>query len=43
VEKVPACNPGDTSMESVVSFTIQPILDAQKNPTNLCITVIDQI
>jgi hypothetical protein len=43
VEKVPASNLGDTGVESVVSFTTQPILDAQKNPTNLCITVIDQI
>ncbi len=43
VEKVPASNLGDAGVESVVSFTIQPILDAQKNPTNLCITVIDQI
>jgi hypothetical protein len=43
VEKVPASNLGDTGVESVVSFTILPILDAQKNPTNLCITVIDQI
>ena len=43
VEKVPASNLGDTGVESVVSFTTQPILDAQKNPTNPCITVIDQI
>jgi hypothetical protein len=43
VEKVPASNLGDAGVESVVSFTIQPILDAQKNPTNLCVTVIDQI
>ncbi|MCF7967854.1 MAG: hypothetical protein K9K68_01655 [Methylococcaceae bacterium] len=43
VEKVPASNLGDAGVESGVSFTIQPILDAQKNPINLCVTVIDQI
>jgi len=43
VEKVPSANLGDAGVESLVSFTIKPILDAQQQPSNLCITVIDQI
>ena len=43
VEKVPATNLGDAGVENLVTFTIKPILDAQQKPTNLYITVIDQM
>ena len=42
VEKVPVSDLGDAGVESVVSFTLKPILDANKKPTNLCVTVVDQ-
>ncbi|MEC4747254.1 hypothetical protein [Methylomicrobium sp. Wu6] len=42
VEKVPVADLGDAGVESVVSFTLNPILDANKKPTNLCVTVVDQ-
>ena len=43
VEKVPAANLGDAGVESLVTFTIKPILDINQKPINLCVTVIDQI
>ncbi len=42
VEKVPVTDLGDSGVEAVVSFTLQPVLDASKKPTNLCITVVDK-
>ncbi|MGJ0489506.1 hypothetical protein [Methylobacter sp.] len=42
VKKVPVGDLGDAGVESVVSFTLKPILDANKKPTNLCVTVVDQ-
>lgn len=42
VEKVPVKDLGDAGVESVVSFTLKPILDANKKPTNLCVTVVDE-
>ncbi len=42
VEKVPIADLGDAGVESVVSFTLKPVLDNNKQATNLCITVIDQ-
>lgn len=42
VENVPVADLGDAGVESVVSFTLKPILDANKKPTNLCVTVTDQ-
>ncbi len=43
VEKVPTADLGDAGVETLVSFTIKPILDAQQKPTNLCVTVVDKI
>ncbi len=40
---IPANDLGDAGVESIVSFTIKPVLDGQQNPTNLCVTVTDQI
>ena len=42
VEKVPVADLGDAGVESVVSFTLKPILNADKKPTHLCVTVADQ-
>ncbi|MGR9114130.1 MAG: hypothetical protein ACU85E_00045 [Gammaproteobacteria bacterium] len=42
VEKVPVADLGDAGVESIVSFTLKPILDASNKPTNLCVTVTDQ-
>ncbi|MFM8445560.1 MAG: hypothetical protein ACKN9W_19750 [Methylococcus sp.] len=39
----PAADLGDAGVESRVSFTIKPILDAQQKPVHLCVTVVDQI
>lgn len=43
VENVPAENLGDAGIESLVTFTIKPILDVNQKHNNLCVTVIDQI
>ncbi len=43
LKNVPAADLGDAGVESIVSFTIKPLLDSQQKPTNLCITVVDQI
>ena len=43
VDKVPAADLGDAGVENIVSFTIKPILDAQQQPTHLCVTVVDKI
>lgn len=42
VEDVPVADLGDAGVEAVVSFTLKPILDDKKNPTNLCVHVVDQ-
>lgn len=42
VEKVPVADLGDAGVEAVVSFTLKPILGADKKPTNLCVTVVDK-
>ncbi len=42
VEKVPVSDLGDAGVESVVSFTLKPILDANKKATNLCVSVVDK-
>jgi hypothetical protein len=42
IEKVPVTDLGNAGVESIVSFTLKPILDAHNKPTNLCITVVDQ-
>ena len=42
VENVPVADLSDAGVESVVSFTLKPILDANKKPTNLCVTVADK-
>ena len=42
VENVPVADLGDAGVESVVSFTLKPILDANKKPTHLCVSVTDQ-
>ena len=43
LEGVPAADLGDAGVESLVSFTIQPILDTEQKPAHLCIKVVDQI
>ena len=43
VEKVPVTDLGDAGVETVVSFTLKPILDANNKPTNLCVTVVDKV
>jgi hypothetical protein len=43
VENIPAADLGDAGVESLVSFTIKPILDAQQKPQHLCVSVVDQI
>ena len=42
VKNVPVSDLGNAGVEAVVSFKLKPILDANKKPTNLCVTVIDQ-
>ena len=41
-EKVPVADLGDAGVESIVAFTLKPILGADQKPTNLCVTVTDQ-
>lgn len=41
-EKVPVADLGDAGVESIVAFTLKPILGANQKPTNLCVTVTDQ-
>ena len=43
VKKVPVAELGDAGVETVVSFTLKPILDANNKPTNLCVTVVDKV
>ncbi len=43
VERVPAADLGDAGIENIASFTLKPILGADGKPTNLCVTVLDQI
>ncbi|OQK17414.1 hypothetical protein AU255_05910 [Methyloprofundus sedimenti] len=42
VKKVPVADLGDAGVESIVSFTLKPILDANNKPTHLCVKVMDQ-
>lgn len=42
VDNIPASDLGDSGVETIVSFTLKPILDSQKKPTNLCVTVVDK-
>jgi hypothetical protein len=42
VDNVPVKDLGDAGVESVVSFTLKPVLDDQQKPTNLCVTVADK-
>jgi hypothetical protein len=42
VDNVPVSDLGDAGVEAVVSFTLKPVLDANKKPTNLCVTVVDK-
>jgi hypothetical protein len=42
VQNVPVKDLGNAGVESIVSFTLKPMLDANKKPTNLCITVADK-
>jgi hypothetical protein len=43
VEKVPAADLGDPGIEGFASFTLKPVMGADGKPTNLCVTVVDQI
>lgn len=42
VKNIPASDLGDAGVETVASFTLVPVLDDQKNPSNLCIHIVDQ-
>ncbi|MGR8941852.1 MAG: hypothetical protein ACU83P_09725 [Gammaproteobacteria bacterium] len=42
VQNVPVKDLGNAGVETIVSFTLKPVLDANKKPTNLCITVADK-
>lgn len=42
IDDVPVADLGDAGVESIVSFTIKPILGADQKPTNLCIHVVEQ-
>ncbi|PKM12261.1 MAG: hypothetical protein CVV13_06120 [Gammaproteobacteria bacterium HGW-Gammaproteobacteria-3] len=42
VKNVPVADLGDAGVESVVSFTLKPVLDANKKPAHLCVTVTHQ-
>lgn len=43
IEGIPVADLGDAGAENLVTFTIKPVLDAKQNPTNLCVTVAQQI
>ncbi|MFO1418530.1 MAG: hypothetical protein U1E83_07645 [Methylotetracoccus sp.] len=43
IEDVPIADLGDAGVEAVASFVLKPVLGADGKPTNLCVTVIDQI
>lgn len=42
VEEVPVTDLGDAGVESIVSFTLKPVLGPDQKPTHLCVTVVDQ-
>jgi hypothetical protein len=42
VDNVPVKDLGDAGVDTIVSFTLKPVLDAQQKPTNLCVTVADK-
>lgn len=42
IDNVPVKDLGDAGVDTIVSFILKPILDAQQKPTNLCITVTDK-
>jgi hypothetical protein len=43
IEAVPTADLGDAGVEGVAAFILKPVLNAKKAPTNLCVTVTDQI
>ena len=43
IRDVPVAELGDAGIEGLASFTLKPILGADGKPTNLCVTVVDQI
>ncbi len=43
IEDVPAADLGDPGIEDLASFTLKPILGQDGKPTNLCVTVAEQI
>lgn len=43
VEHIPAADLGDAGIESVASFKLKPVVGADGKPTNLCVSVIEQI
>jgi len=42
VDKIPVKDLGDAGVEAIVTFTLQPVLDAEQKPAHLCVTVADQ-
>lgn len=42
IKNVPVADLGDAGIETIASFTLKPILNAEGKPTNLCVTVVDK-
>jgi len=43
IEGVPAADLGDAGIENLASFTLKPVSGQDGKPTNLCVTVLEQI
>lgn len=43
IKGVPVSDLGDAGIENVVSFTLKPVAGADGKPTNLCVTVVEQL
>lgn len=43
IEDVPAADLGDPGIENLASFTLKPVIGPDGTPTNLCVTVVEQI
>jgi hypothetical protein len=43
IRDVPVSELGDAGIEGLAAFTLKPVLGTDGKPTNLCVTVIDQL
>jgi hypothetical protein len=43
IEDVPVTDLGDAGVENTVSFTLKPVPGVGGNPTNLCVTVVENL